>query len=158
MINAKSFLILIKEEDRTHEIDSFQKQDDTILITFNKSQKTYSYSLDNCKIFDNPKLLSTCYINNTIICNAELIVQFEKYVKVFFNDKNTELFLIDKDEDILPKTNMFNYCQCIAQKIKMPENDTSLLGSSYEKIKNIKEDSALYAYLTKTNQCYIQKR
>ncbi|MCW1360269.1 hypothetical protein OLQ22_03660 [Campylobacter jejuni] len=112
----KKFLILIKEKDKTHEVASFQKQDNTILITFNGSEKVYSYSLNNCEIFDKPKLLSTHHVNDTIVCNAELIIQFGKYVKVFFDDGSNELFLANEDKEMSNKADIFGYCQRIAQK------------------------------------------
>lgn len=44
-MDVKKILILIKEKDKTYEVASFQKQDNAILITFNGSEKVYSYGL-----------------------------------------------------------------------------------------------------------------
>lgn len=101
--------------------------------------------------------MSTHYVSDTIVCNTKLIVQFGKYVKVFFNDGSNELFRVNEDTKILPSANIFDYCNALHKKIIMPENDTSLLEYHYRKIKNIKKDSALYAYLTKQNNAISNK-
>lgn len=150
-MDIEKYLIIIKNKDETIKIQSFEKYGQTISIKFNTSDKIYNYSINTCKIYDNPKKINTNQINGIIFCNIKFILQFDCYYKIFYNDDSVELILSTLSQSSHTDNNIFNYYQSIAREMIIQDNEKSIIEKSYKKIKNINKHSALHAYLTQNS-------
>ncbi len=162
MIDAKEYMILIKDEIKTNQILYYkwniktQKHD----ITFDNG-KTFSYLQGNVVVMQNPKVLNP---TNYIIRNKEgkelfgiqgiyeFSNKFTKYwhieYKTTARDYNKSDLIIKENCLVNQRTaNVFDYLKEVSGLSVLPGCDEQILRNYYDKIDFVSDTSALFYYL-----------
>lgn len=158
-MDINEYLIILKEEDKTSEVENFEPKNETYNIYFLKNPKPYSYNRCNAKIYVNPTEIDANLFqirdNHKYFKNIKKLLKFGPYIKIFFND-NTTSFHLEKDLKIEKTTNLadnksvnvFEYLKDLSDVISLKTDDgKNLLRDQYEKLNTIDSDSILSYYL-----------
>lgn len=150
-------LILIREEDRTDEIESFSYAYEKYHISFYNNVKVYTYNTDKVQYFQiiekiNPQEYNVKLSDNQT-SSIETILNFGEYYKIIY--QNGKVGLYKKEEVCLQKNylndvnvkRLFEYYKEVAHNIGLETNGKNILESQYEKIKTLSDDSILLSYL-----------
>ena len=157
-MNVDNMLILIKGEDKTESVCSWNWQTDRVLITFS-NRRTYAYAQYNVKFFENPTVIfpseALLLVEGSPIGNMKLAQIFGGYVRVIFNSGYKKLFAYEDIKIVysslsdLGSRNCFEYLKQIAHAIGLRnEQGESILGRQYDKIDFVREDTVLAAFLS----------
>lgn len=161
MINSNENLIIIKGEDKTENIDSWNYCNGKYSITF-CGGKTYTYNYLNVVFYKDPKIVD---IKNTIVLKNKIplysvrqVLIFDCHTKISFDNGYKEL-LDNKDvtyvESVLSKPrskNCFEYLKQIANTVGLKTQDgKNILAGRYDKIDFIREDCILSDYISGEN-------
>ena len=150
-------LILIREEDRTDEIESLSYVYEKYHISFYNNVKVYTYNTDKVQYFQiiekiNPQEYNVKLSDNQT-SSIETILNFGEYYKIIY--QNGKVGLYKKEEVCLQKNylndvnvkRLFEYYKEVAHNIGLETNGKNILESQYEKIKTLSDDSILLSYL-----------
>lgn len=158
MINSYSNLILIKNEDKTENIETWTYRDGFYFITFHGG-KTYKYSYLNVKFYKDPRILD---LNNTMVMKNNIplyavkqVLMFEYHSKIIYENgyKETvanECLYFCQSALCNPKSKeCFEYLKQIAILVGLQdEKGNNILANRYQKINFIREDCILTNYLS----------
>lgn len=158
MINLYQNLIIVKGQDKTADILSWEYNSGYILITFVRGNQTYKYQSSNVSFYKNPEELSPSDYrilkNGKIIGNVVRIQQFDHHVRVFYRKKEHETFRRDSVvlmPSCLRETKVksrFSYFRDLAHIDPLLGTDgVPILGKRFDKINFIRDDSILSVYL-----------
>lgn len=162
-MNTQKYLILIKGEDKTEEILSYDSDRYYIHINYKNAEKIYTYSRKDFEFYKNPIEIDMqkhkIILNQGYAYNIVKVIRFDKYYRIFFENntsivtlKNNVNIVENNDERIL-SSNKFEYFKDISKIVSVKTEDgTGLLTKEYEKIDFIAKDTALYKYLTPTDR------
>lgn len=157
-MNVEHNLILIKNQDKTEQIDSCKYINHKWLIRFYNSNKVFTYNESNVVWLRNPNLIdhsaSIVYVNNQPISGINFIQDFGKYIRLFFNSGYKKTYLsIDLTIEQTCLTNQkayncFDYLKTLANQVSVKfEEDMSFLSKQYNNLTTISPRSVLAAYL-----------
>lgn len=158
MINTNNNLILVKEEDKTSNIDSWEYRDGKYAITF-LGGKTYLYNYGNVQFYKEPKIID---VKNTIVLKNNVplyslhkVLVFPKHTRISFKNgftetlKNNQLTYINSVLTQENSKNCLTYLKHIAREVSIKTEDgQNILGHRYEKVDFVREDSVLATYLS----------
>lgn len=159
-MNGDIYLILIKNEDKTEEIDFCKKENSKWLIRFQNNHKVYQYRYENVIWHKDPKIInhetSMIYENNQPITGIIKIFDFGDYIKLIFKTGYKKLY--ERSRIIIEETSLtnntahstFEYLKTIANHMSLKlegENDISFLRKQYNNLAMISPRSVLSAYL-----------
>lgn len=86
-MDINKYLILIKDEDKTEEIESFDVNKNKVDVVFKSNNTKYQYSLDKVKIIENPTEvnINSCIVfsNGKQLFKISKILDFKSHLKVF---------------------------------------------------------------------------
>lgn len=157
-MNPYQYLVLIKGEDKTEEIRSYDKGEKCIYINYKNSEKRYPCSWKDFDFYREPIEVEIqkykIIMNQSSIQNITKAIKFDRYYKIFF-DNNTSILFPENDIKIIenndPKmllSSKFDYFKDISKIVSVKtEEGIGLLTKEYEKINFIEKDTALYKYL-----------
>lgn len=157
-MNPYQYLVLIKGEDKTEEIRSYDKGEKCIYINYKNSEKRYPCSWKDFDFYREPIEVDIqkykIIMNQSSIQNITKAIKFDRYYKIFF-DNNTSILFPENDIKIIenndPKmllSSKFDYFKDISKIVSVKtEEGIGLLTKEYEKINFIEKDTALYKYL-----------
>ncbi|MFW2611017.1 hypothetical protein [Aliarcobacter butzleri] len=95
-MDINKYLILIKDEDKTEEIESFDVNKNKVDVVFKNNNTKYQYSLDKVKIIENSTEvnINSCIIfsNGKQLFKISKILDFKSHLKVFFEDGSYRLY------------------------------------------------------------------
>lgn len=141
-MNPKSILILLKNIDRTSEIERYFMDKNTLCVQFSKNPTIYHYK--DYAIFEHPKILK-CEI-----CGVSEMLDFGKFVK-FFLKNGTKLILksnLESELKILKNARLLDYYREISSFVSLKnKNNEAFLQKELNKIDEISQDSALFYFL-----------
>ena len=157
-MDKNKYLIIIKNEDRTDDIISYENNKNLINIKFKNAEKIYSYSRKDFQFYKNPMDVDIknqkIIINQGYVYNAKKILKFENIYKLFFEDGSSafvpeySLQLVKNNEPQTLSISKFDYYKEISKIVSVrTEEGKSLLTDEYEGINFISNDTALYKYL-----------
>jgi len=158
-MDVNKYLIIIKNEDKTEDIISYENNKNLINIKYKSSEKMYSYSRRDFQFYKNPTEINTenqkVILNQGYVYNVIKILKFESICKLFFEDGTSivipeySLQLVKKnDEQKTLSANKFDYYKEISKVVSVKtEEGKSLLTDEYEGVNFISSDTALYKYL-----------
>ena len=152
------YLIILKGEDRTSDVLSFQPQGAKVNITFN-SFRSYSYERQNVFIEGAIKVLDITsqrvFYKDEILKNVKQIVYFQQKIKVIFQNNRRQIF---NAQDIVVTANcldndgpkdVLKYWKAIAVHAKIDQDKESFLAREYDRLTYVDSNSALGCYLKK---------
>lgn len=159
MYSEKKYLILIKGEDKTKEIDKIQYLKGMYNVTF-KDGGTYKYGYNNVEKLYGPKVKDVrnmeIKISGKYIYNVYQILYFDKYARLLFNDRSSkvcykfEITIIKKTYQNYKSKDVFRYIKEISSILKIDdEDDESFLSEQFKLITEINDKSILYKYIKK---------
>jgi superfamily I DNA and/or RNA helicase len=157
-------LILIKNsktevmEDKTAEIRNLVYRTNEVAVTFEKTNKTYTYKLANVQVYDQPKIIN---LEHVIICVNEFpigdydkVIEFGNYIKVFDNQQRVVSYEKSKvtfQQSCLnsnqPKA-IFGYLKELSAYVSVLADGKKVLLNQYEKLTKVSELSVLATYLS----------
>ena len=157
-MDVNKYLIIIKNEDKTEDIISYENNKNLINIKYKSSEKMYSYSRRDFQFYKNPTEISIkdqrIILNQGYVYNVIKILKFESICKLFFEDGTSivvseySLQLAKNNEPQTLSINKFDYYKEISKVVSVrTEEGKSLLTDEYEGINFISSDTALYKYL-----------
>lgn len=157
-MDINKYLIIIKSEDKTKDVISYENNKNLVNIKFKNSEKMYSYSRKDFQFYKNPTEISIkdkkIILNQGYVYNVIKILKFESFCKLFFEDGTSivvseySLQLAKNNEPQTLSINKFDYYKEISKVIGVKtEEGKSLLTEEYEGINFISSDTALYKYL-----------
>lgn len=157
MINLDNNLILVKGQDKTAEIKTWEKSGGYISIIFLRGQ-IYRYSAGNVVFFKNPKELDPhkyqILKSGQALVNVVRIQQFEQHIRVFYKDGHHDT-LSSNRVAIMPSSlknvaanDLFSYFRELAHvDTLLGTNGMPILGKRFDKIDFVRDDSILSDYL-----------
>lgn len=102
--------MLIKNEDKTEQIDSCNLQNGKWHIKFHNTTKIYTYSKENIQWVSNPKILdptnSIVYKDKQSISGITYIQDFGKHIRLFFKNGYKKIYI--KSELTIEKSCLSN--------------------------------------------------
>ncbi|WP_316571414.1 AAA domain-containing protein [Neobacillus sp. YIM B06451] len=157
-MNIEKFLILVKGEDKTEDIEWMRYEHQKWQIKFFNSTKPYSYNYLNIEKHDDPliKDAKTCvvYENNLPISGVVKILIFGDYVRLIFGSGYQKVYrrasLIIEETSLTrkPVLNCFEYFKRLASFISVKdEKEQSFLSRQYGSLTAISPRSVLASYL-----------
>ena len=145
--------------DKTTQISWFSEDYKSCRVKFSSTDKFYYISYRDIEIIDKPNkidLPEDTYLNGHKLTNHIKIIQFEKWIKVFYNNGSTRVF---QENQISNHSNLiqqgpnnilrFNYYMELAKESSYQDNE--FLTSMYDKLDYISNESILSKYLKKDN-------
>ncbi|WP_058306319.1 AAA domain-containing protein [Gracilibacillus massiliensis] len=153
-------LVLIKNVDKTEQIDFCKNNNEKWDIKYFNNQKVYTYNDKNVIWLRNPNILdpnnNIVYENNLPISGIHTILDFGTYIKVTFNSgfKKTypaSALVIEQTALSNAKENKcFDYLKTLANSVSVKlDGDVSFLRKQYNKLSLISPRSVLSTYLGK---------
>ncbi len=152
----KKYLILIKGEDKTNDVNKVQYKDGMYNVTFNNG-KTYQYGYTNVEKLYDPEVVNIknmeIKISGKHIYNVYQILFFDQYAKLLLNNKESRLcYKSELKINIISVTNksedVFKYLKEIANKLKIKvDDDSSFLGKQFESMIDINRQSVLNQFV-----------
>ena len=157
-MNTDKYLILVKGEDKTAEIKSWEYADGRILVTY-QNGCSYPYGHYNVGFFKDPKIMTAqdCAVlkNGVPVSGVVRVLDFSQYVRIEYKTGYKETISSSTIQIVhsslaQPKcNNIFNYLKEIASAVSLKTEDgNNILGNQYKRIDFIREDSALNSYLS----------
>ncbi|MEV9498304.1 AAA domain-containing protein [Aliarcobacter butzleri] len=162
-MDINKYLILIKDEDKTEEIESFDVNKNKVDVVFKSNNTKYPYSLDKVKIIENSVEvnINSCIIfsNGKQLFKISKILDFKSHLKVFFEDGSYRLY--DKKHIKIEKNSLNNnrvnsvleYLKSLAERLNNTDDkeEVGFLDKQYKKMTFISEDSVLSKYLASSS-------
>ena len=161
-MNTQKFLILIKGEDKTEEIISFQNDRYYIHINYKNAEKMYTYPKKDFEFYKDPVEINLqknkIILERGYIYNVVKVLKFERFYRIFFEDSTSRVILdnnvkiVENNNEIILSSNKFQYFKDISKIVSVrTEEGIGLLTKEYEKINIISEDTALYKFFNPSN-------
>ena len=159
-MDINKYLILIKDKDKTEEIESFDINKNKVDIVFKSNNTKYQYSLDKVKIIENPIEinLNSCIIfsNGKQLFKISKILDFKSHLRIFFEDGSCRLY--DKKHIKIEKNclndnrvnSVLDYLKSLAERLNNSDDkeEIGFLDKQYKKMTFINEESVLSKYLS----------
>ena len=157
-LNENKFLILIKDQDKTEDIDVCKYDNGKYLVRFHNNSKVYTYNFLNLTWFKEPKVIDhrTCaiYENNLPVTGGIRILDFGDHVKIWFKTGYKKVYkrtsiIIEETSLTNPSVHKtFEYFKTIANHVSTKlDDDISFLSKQYNHLKVISPSSVLSSYL-----------
>ena len=165
-MNEEEILVIVKTEDKTKEIEQISQKANKIELKFYNNEKKYLYGMEKVIIKENPIIIDLkgkdIYYKNQIIFNIKKVIKFEEFLKIIYNNGETEIF---KTSNISFKSNttentnknVIGYLREISQYVKNENEENeeknnskeSFLNREYQKLNYIDNESILNYYINK---------
>lgn len=157
-MDTNKYLIIIRNEDKTEDVISYENNRNHINIQYKSTGKMYTYSRRNFQIYMNPTEIDIngkkIILNQGYIYNVIKILKFDSICKLFFEDGTSILALeyvlefVKDNEPQMLSVSKFDYYKEISRAVSVKtEEGKLLLTDVYEGINFISSDTALYKYL-----------
>lgn len=157
-MNIEKYLILVKGEDKTEQIDWMKYAHQKWHIKYVNSPKIFPYNYLNVIKLEDPMIKNpeTCvvYENNLPISGIVKILVFGDYVRLIFKSgykkvyRRTSLIIEETTLTRKPVYNCFEYFKRLASFVSVKdEKEQSFLSKQYEKLTAISPRSVLSSYL-----------
>ena len=156
-MNIQKYLIIIKGEDKTDEIVSYEPDRYYVHIKYKDNAKLYTYVKRDFEFYkalaEKDVQKNKFLYNQSNIYNIIKVIEFEKHYRIFFQDGTSkivlksELEISENDGQVDFNSDKFSYFKDISKIVSIKtEEGNSLLTNEYEKINFISSDTALYKY------------
>lgn len=160
-MNPYKYLVLLKGEDKTEEIVSYDISDlDYIYIHYKNTEKLsgYKYLKKDFEFYKNPIEIDIQKYKITLdqgfAYNIVKLIKFDNHYRIFF-ENNTSIVtsannvnIVENTDTKLVSANKFEYFKDISKIVSVKtEEGIGLLTKEYEKINFIEKYTALYKYL-----------
>ncbi len=158
-IDPKNYLILIKDEDKTSSVESWEFDDykPVVLITYNNG-KTYPYNANGVRILSEPNNIlikdKIVYCNSKLKKNVVMVQKFDDYARIVYENNCSEvchssnLRIISSILDKQNENNCFEYLKEVSEAIGLKVGDYNILSEQYNRVDFVREDSVLACYLS----------
>ncbi|MGC4018551.1 MAG: AAA domain-containing protein [Muricomes sp.] len=159
-IDIEKTVILIKGEDKTCEIRSFEHSPETkkVQVTYKEKEKSYSYSEDNVSVISNPQIIelngSIAFVDNVPVCEPKCILDFGEWVRIIKSDGNIltvrrkSFSMIENGVKSQDAQGLLEYLKDISQYTSNgPEK--AFLEKEMEQIDFVHPESVLSSYLNR---------
>lgn len=159
-LNIEKHLILVKDEDKTEQIEYCKYVDGKWSVTYHKNSKVYKYNYLNVVWHRSPRVINhetfIVYESNQPLSGIVKILDFGDYVRILFKSGYKKVYKrsnIIIEENCLSNKNAFNcfeYLKKLADHTSIKtEDDISFLSKQYSRLTTISPRSVLAAYLDK---------
>lgn len=157
-LDTEKHLILLKNEDKTEQIDVCNYYNDKWQIRYHNNSKVYTYNVKGVVWNSDPNRIdinnNIVYVNNQPISGINNILDFGSHVRIFFKNGYKKTYpssYITIEQNCLSNkkaANCFGYLKKLANHVSLkPEEELTFLGKQYESISSISPRSVLSAYL-----------
>lgn len=161
-MDDKNFLVLINNEDRTAEVQSFRQQGAVVWVKFHNVLGEQRYHQKAFQVLQNPKVIDVSekvmvYHQEKLLDNIKHMYDFGQKIRITFNSGksypyNSDSIRIAENIASLGTTKMlFDYWTAILENTRAQDDrydEESFLKKEFAKLKPIHPDSVLYCYLT----------
>lgn len=158
-MDSQKYLILVKGEDKTEEIQNYENGTNYVNVNYKNATNTYTYLKKDFEFYKNPTEIdmkkNRIYFKQGYVYNIVKVLKFDIYYKIFFeNDSSTfvkesNVNIVQSDEEIEVSSSKFEYFKEISKIVSVKtEEGIGLLTKEYEKINFIEKNTALYKYMT----------
>lgn len=162
VLNTEENLLLIKNVDKTDNIDFCKYENGKWTIKFQNNRNVYNYHYNNVIWLRDPKIINhetaVIYENNHPITGIIKILDFGEYVKFFFKTgykkayKRSEITFEETCLSNQAANHTFEYLKMLANHLRIGnDQEISFLRKQYNELKMISSRSVLSAYLDKTD-------
>jgi superfamily I DNA and/or RNA helicase len=151
-------LILVKNEDKTKQIDFCQFKKGKWHVKYHKNNKVYTYSEKNVVSLKNPKFLNTdnyiVYENDQPITGIKTILDFGSHIRLIFKTGFSKTFIsssITIEESCLTNqkaNDCFDYLKTLSNYVSRSiDGERTFLNNQYKELNIISPRSVLSTYL-----------
>lgn len=145
-------------EDKTAEIRHLQFNANEVAVTFERTNKTYTYKTANVQVFERPQLVALdnilVYVDNYPVSDCSKALDFGDYIKVVDSQGRTITYPKSKvafHASCLNSKNskaIFEYFKRLSAYVSVMDDGKTLLLDQYEKLDKVSEQSVLATYLS----------
>ncbi|WP_196493749.1 AAA domain-containing protein [Ornithinibacillus caprae] len=161
-MNIEMHLILVKNEDKTEQIDSYKINNGIWKIKYHNTNKEYPYKKEDVRFLSEPKSIdpkiNIVYANDQPISGINKILDFGSHIRIIFNSgfkkiyKSSEIAIEKTSLSNAREGNTFEYLKTLANAVSIKlDGDVSFLRKQYNNLTQISPRSVLSAYLGKKN-------
>ncbi|WHY72883.1 AAA domain-containing protein [Fictibacillus enclensis] len=160
-MNYEEILILIKEIDKTNEVEWYNYENNRLQIKFINNSTVYKYNnYNHIKIYQKPKLLDHAnfilYHDDNPIEDIKKVIEFEKYIKIIKSNEETLVYPQERivfEKSKIDKSSiraLLCYFKELAGCIDDANNNNSkFLSNQFKELNNISPRCVLSSYLGK---------
>lgn len=157
-MDITTHLILIKNKDKTDQINTCLYKDGNWYVKYNNSDKRYTYNPSNVNLYKKPINVDPAkhiiYENDQPISGAIAILDFNDYIRLIFKTGFQKVYpksQIKIEGNCLgsnQSSNCFDYLKTLANHISVKlDGDDSFLGKQYNGLSLVSPRSVLSTYL-----------
>ena len=139
-MDINKYLLIIKNEDKTEDVISYENNKGLINIKYKSTEKMYSYLRSDFQFYKNPVEMNIkdqrIILNQGYVYNVARILKFENICKIFFEDgksivtKENNLQLVNNNQPQTVLIDKFDYYKEISKIVSVrTEEGKSLLMS-----------------------------
>lgn len=150
-------LIMIKNEDKTDQIEMCQPVDDCVEVKYKAGYKIYKYSKNQVEIYQDPIEVDiqncTIIVSGDNVYNVEKVLQFDVHYRIFFYYGTSwvkckdEVEFVPNDCKVLSQNKMEYYKEISKIESIVTDSGSISIDKEYDKINFIPHDVVLYKYL-----------
>ncbi|MCL6458923.1 MAG: AAA family ATPase [Gorillibacterium sp.] len=162
-MDKESCLILIKNEDKTEQVVSYEDTNSRIRVMYRNNPKAYSYSAKDVTVLKNPVVIritdkKAVFHNGISLPDVKRVLDFGANVRVFFADDKTEIFeknqirIESSGVQIVEAYKIMDYWRTISEHVKGEEDQPDIdafLMRQFAKLSVIHPGSVLSHYINK---------
>lgn len=161
LMDITKFMILIRGEDKTAQIDSFSRdeQNKKIIINYQNGYKSYLYDEINVKILETPEIIAlngrTAYIEDISLYKPQCILDFGEKIRIIqYNGiactiDAVTFSIVENSADKGNSQQILQYLQEIAQYTTEQKEEETFLKQEMKQLTFVHPESVLSQYLLK---------
>jgi len=162
-MNIETDLVVIKNEDKTMEIEYCREEENKIHIKYKGREKVFPYNKGNAVRFTNPEVFDgntyVVYENGVPLQRVKKILFFQRYYRLIFQNEHHEIYpseiisLEESDPSIQSLGRSLRYLTELSEKVGYkPKEGPSLLKKQFDKLTHLNPRSVLSVYLGGSSQ------
>lgn len=164
-MDENRYLILLNGEDKTGEIESYEKVGRKIRVQYHRNFKMYEYNLDKVVVKVNPTVINivnkSVYHQDMPLSGIEQLLNFNGIAKVIFKNKKSSTYSINKirvDTNSISTPNAqrtLDYWRQISNHTSTGEGAGEVLKKAFQKLVFVSPQSVLGSYINKEPLKYL---
>lgn len=158
-MDESKVLLLVKNQDKTANVVSYEMSDYSIYIEFEGKDKAYPYNIENVIIKTNPQIINlegkVLYYKNIPLFGVKQALKFNGIVKAFFCEGYNRIYdyellkIEDNCMDTKASQDIIEYWTEISQYTNTENETEAFLKKQYDKLTFVCSSSVLGRYINK---------
>ncbi|GGA05014.1 DNA helicase [Paenibacillus marchantiophytorum] len=159
-MDPDKYLVLINEEDKTSEVESFKPEGSKVKVKY-QGGKEYAFNKQNVVLLENPILVDVdeklLFYRNNQLFNSKVMLIFGETAKIIFKAGHSQLFdykfiKVDSSKNQRSKIQeLLEYWTDISKYTNTDDEKDAFLLKEFSKLNYIDSQSVLSSYMNESN-------